>query len=119
MKKLLFLTGLLALSASCFAEVVQCTGRTVDSVTVENVRDDGLSFEETVVVKLTEQCNGVYYGVVSVNYVASLHFMQLALAAKTTGSTVDIALNTSSEYVNNNLESEPTVGYQMAYISVN
>lgn len=115
-RSLLMSIALLMISATALADTIQCTNKQITEVTVEANRDDGFDLSDKVVIKMTGTCAGVSVGYIDNSHPASLHFLQAALAAKTTGATVAVALNTDFPVRNNN--NNQLIAYQLAYLSI-
>lgn len=118
MKLTKFIAACLLFSLSGFANAatVQCSNLKVSEVTVESNRDDGFSLSNKVVIKFNGLCSGVSLGYIANTHAASLHFLQIALAAKTTNAKVAIAYNTSKPAINNN--NGDTIAYELGYLAI-
>ncbi|WP_419227331.1 hypothetical protein [Alteromonas sp. OM2203] len=99
----------LTLPAYSYAGVVSCNDMTVKNVTVEGKRDDGFYFENKLIVEYNQPCAGKKYTHTNLSNPAFNGFLSIALAAKSTDSKVEIAINSSNTTPQSN---------QLAYISI-
>ncbi|WP_102796402.1 hypothetical protein [Bowmanella denitrificans] len=79
------------------AEFYQCYGVEVKRVAVERNRDDNFGFQNNMVIMLSAKCGGYEWTHTEISHPLMSQFLNIALAAKTTGIKVNIGVNTSTQ----------------------
>ncbi len=91
------------------AATIECSSVELNSVVVEGNRDDGHFFQNHLILFLANECGEKKYAHVALEHPAFNGFLSIALAAKSAGKRVNIAVNTNDA---------TAISYQLAYISL-
>ncbi len=78
------------------AATIDCHNMKLESVIVEGPRDDNHFFENKLIIKFDQECNGKSYVHADLTHPAFNGFLSIALAAKASEKLVSISVNSSN-----------------------